>query len=76
MEAVLDEYRPHDGEEFMSERQTAYFRRKLLDWKSDIKREASETLATLQQQSINHPDLADRASSESDRSIELRARDR
>ena len=76
MGVALDDYRPSDNEDFMSERQLAYFRRKLLDWKGEIKREAGETLAALQQQNINHPDLADRASSESDRSIELRARDR
>jgi len=60
----------------MNERQKEYFRRKLLNWKEDILREARETLAALQNESENHPDLADRASSETDRAIELRARDR
>ena len=77
MAAVLDaEYRPTDQEPFMNERQKEYFRRKLLNWKDDILREARETLAALQNESENHPDLADRASSETDRAIELRARDR
>ena len=74
---VLDEgYRPSDDESFMNERQREYFRRKLIRWKHDILREAQETLATLQSENENHPDLADRASSETDRAIELRARDR
>ncbi|MFY9696536.1 MAG: RNA polymerase-binding protein DksA [Xanthobacteraceae bacterium] len=60
----------------MSERQRAYFRLKLLDWREDILKEAKETLQHLQDESQNHPDLADRASSETDRAIELRARDR
>src|SRR5271169_383783 len=69
-------YRPSDKEPFMSERQREYFRLKLLDWREDILKEAKETLQHLQDESQNHPDLADRASSETDRAIELRARDR
>jgi DnaK suppressor protein len=69
-------YRPSDQEPFMSERQREYFRRKLASWKNEILREAQETLVALQTESENHPDLADRASSETDRAIELRARDR
>jgi DnaK suppressor protein len=69
-------YRPTDKEPFMSERQREYFRQKLLDWREDILKEAKETLQHLQDESQNHPDLADRASSETDRAIELRARDR
>jgi DnaK suppressor protein len=73
----IDEgYRPTDTEPFMNERQREYFRRKLANWKSEILREAQETLIALQTESENHPDLADRASSETDRAIELRARDR
>jgi DnaK suppressor protein len=71
-----DAYRPSPTEEFMNPRQLAYFRRKLLDWKDDILREARETLATLQSESLREPDVADRASSETDWSIELRTRDR
>lgn len=70
------EYRPSDKEPFMNERQREYFRAKLLAWKEDILREARETLQHLQDENQNHPDLADRASSETDRAIELRARDR
>jgi DnaK suppressor protein len=69
-------YRPTDKEPFMNERQREYFRLKLLAWKEDIIKEARETLQHLQDENQNHPDLADRASSETDRAIELRARDR
>jgi DnaK suppressor protein len=70
------DYRPSDKEPFMNDRQREYFRKKLLDWKDDILKEAKETLQHLQDENQNHPDLADRASSETDRAIELRARDR
>jgi DnaK suppressor protein len=69
-------YRPSEKEPFMNERQREYFRAKLLTWKEDILREAKATLVQLQDENVNHPDLADRASSETDRAIELRARDR
>jgi len=69
-------YRPAATEEFMNPRQLAYFRRKLLDWKDEILREARETLQTLQSESLREPDVTDRASSETDWSIELRTRDR
>ncbi|WP_442896978.1 RNA polymerase-binding protein DksA [Enterovirga sp.] len=72
----VDGYRPAEDEPFMSERQREYFKRKLAAWKSDILREAQGTLNALANENPNHPDLADRASSESDRAIELRARDR
>ena len=69
-------YRPTDKEPFMNERQKDYFRQKLMNWRDDILKEAKETLQHLQDENQNHPDLADRASSETDRAIELRARDR
>ena len=69
-------YRPTDREPFMNERQREYFRLKLLDWREDILKVAKETLQNLQDANQNHPDLADRASSETDRAIELRAGDR
>ncbi|ODT83798.1 RNA polymerase-binding protein DksA [Devosia sp.] len=72
----LSEYRPSDDEPFMNSRQREYFRAKLNAWKDDILRESRETLESLQEESQNHPDMADRASSESDRSLELRTRDR
>lgn len=75
-DAIDVDYIPTESEPFMNERQKAYFRAKLLTWKSDILKEARETLESLQQDSTNLPDLADRASSETDRAIELRARDR
>jgi DnaK suppressor protein len=70
------DYKPTEAEPFMNERQREYFRGKLLAWKDEILKEAKETLVTLQSESENHPDIADRASSETDRAIELRARDR
>ena len=69
-------YRPSEEEPFMNERQREYFRQKLLRWRDDILRESRETLQHLQTENENHPDIADRASSETDRAIELRARDR
>ncbi|WP_026595500.1 RNA polymerase-binding protein DksA [Methyloferula stellata] len=69
-------YRPSEDEPFMNDRQREYFRRKLLAWKEDLLKESRETLVVLQSENENHPDLADRASSETDRAIELRARDR
>jgi len=73
---VQDDYRPSEDEPFMNERQRNYFRKKLIAWKDDILAEARDTLAHMQDDTVNHPDLTDRASSETDRSIELRARDR
>ena len=78
MDAQLidDTYRPSDDEPFMNERQRDFFRRKLIRWREDLLRESRDTLAALQSENENHPDFADRASSETDRAIELRARDR
>ena len=74
---ILDaDYKPSDDEPFMNDRQREDFRGKLLAWKDEILKEAKETLVALQSESENHPDIADRASSETDRAIELRARDR
>jgi len=73
--ATLD-YRPTETEPFMNPRQREYFRAKLENWKDEILRESRETLDNLQEESQNHPDMADRASSESDRALELRTRDR
>ncbi len=73
---TLADYRPTDSEPFMNERQREYFRLKLMAWREEILRESRETLQHLHDDSQNHPDLADRASSETDRAIELRARDR
>ena len=73
---IEDGYRPVEVEPFMNDRQLEYFRQKLLGWKEDILRESRETLSHLQTETENHPDLADRASSETDRALELRTRDR
>ncbi|MBC6981779.1 RNA polymerase-binding protein DksA [Caulobacter sp. 17J80-11] len=69
-------YKPTEDEPFMNERQVEYFRNKLLAWKEDILRESRETVINLQAETENHPDLVDRASSEADRALELRTRDR
>jgi DnaK suppressor protein len=76
VEQIEGGYKPAEDEAFMNERQRDYFRRKLIAWKDDILKESQETLVVLQSENENHPDLADRASFETDRSIELRARDR
>ncbi|MEW6595930.1 MAG: RNA polymerase-binding protein DksA [Pseudomonadota bacterium] len=72
----IEGYRPSEDEPFMNDRQIEYFKNKLLRWKEDILRESRETLTHLQSETENHPDLADRASSETDRALELRTRDR
>ena len=69
-------YRPSEDEAFMNERQLEYFKQKLLNWKEEILHESRETLSHLQTDTENHPDLADRASSETDKALELRTRDR
>lgn len=77
MSLVLDQnYQPHNDEPFMNERQVEYFRLKLLNWKEEILKESRETLGHLQDENHILPDIADRASSETDRSLELRTRDR
>jgi DnaK suppressor protein len=69
-------YRPSEGEPFMSERHKLYFRNKLVAWKEEIVQQNRETLHILHEDSAQHADLADRATSETDRALELRARDR
>lgn len=70
------DYVPSEDEPFMNDRQLEYFRQQLLKWREDILKESSETLKSLQEESLQEPDLADRASSETDWSIHLRTRDR
>ena len=74
--SLPDGYKPVADEPFMNERQSEYFRQKLLDWKDDILRESRETLGHLATETENYADIADRASSETDRTLELRTRDR
>ncbi|MCK8484004.1 RNA polymerase-binding protein DksA [Aliiroseovarius sp. S2029] len=71
-----DDYSPAEDEPFMNERQTEYFRRKLLAWKEELLDESRHTLEGLQDNTRNIPDIADRASEETDRALELRTRDR
>ena len=73
---LSEDYRPSEKEPFMNERQKLYFRRKLVAWKEEIIRQTRETVQGLNEDSTQHADLADRATSETDRSLELRARDR
>ncbi|GLK78798.1 RNA polymerase-binding protein DksA [Methylopila turkensis] len=73
---LASDYRPSEDEPFMNQRQRRYFRDKLIAWKDELLRDSRETLEHLQDENQNHPDLVDRASSETDRAIELRARDR
>ena len=75
-ESVSSDYRPSDGEPFMNPEQLEYFRAKLISWKESIFREAQGTLVSLQSESLREPDVTDRASSETDWSLELRTRDR
>ncbi|WP_300298701.1 RNA polymerase-binding protein DksA [Ferrovibrio sp.] len=69
-------YRPTESESFMNPRMKEYFRRKLLAWKEEILRESNQTLQHLQEDTTQEPDIADRASTETDRALELRTRDR
>ena len=73
---LSDDYKPSDNEPFMNAKQLEYFQRKLLSWKADLLVETRETLEGLQGTTRNIPDSADRASEETDRSLELRTRDR
>ncbi|MGE5514906.1 MAG: RNA polymerase-binding protein DksA [Bacteroidota bacterium] len=70
------DYRPTDEEPFMSDIMREYFRQKLLAWRLELLRESDETLAHLQEGGLQEPDIADRASAETDRALELRTRDR
>jgi DnaK suppressor protein len=74
--SVTKEYRPKDNEPFMNERQRDYFRKKLHEWKNEILEESRGTIATLREDTVAEADLADRATSETDRALELRTRDR
>ncbi|NQW12133.1 MAG: RNA polymerase-binding protein DksA [Alphaproteobacteria bacterium] len=70
------DYRPSDDEEFMNAYQLEYFRQKLLRWRAELLDEAHETLSNLTEQNLQQPDMADRASLETEHTIELRTRDR
>jgi len=70
------DYRPTDKEPFMNERMREYFRLKLIRWRHELLEESNETLMHLQEGGLQEPDIADRASAETDRALELRTRDR
>ncbi len=74
--SLPEDYTPSEDEPFMNDSHRAYFRRKLLDWRDEIMRSTKETLEHLQNDSEQHADIADRATSEAERALELRARDR
>jgi DnaK suppressor protein len=73
---LTDDYRPAEDEPFMNDRQLEYFRRKLIVWKQELLSQSAETIDNLQDSGRNVPDIADRASEETDRALELRTRDR
>jgi len=73
---LSDDYRPTEDEPFMSARQMEYFRTKLLKWRAEILEDANQTIVNLQEETVKEPDIADRASTETERSLELRTRDR
>ena len=73
---ISPEYRPLESEPFMNEKQREYFRRKLNGMKDEILRESRETIQNLQAETVPHADPADRASTEAERQLELRTRDR
>lgn len=76
-EVILDaNYRPVDDEPFMNDRQVAYFRHKLMGWKAELLEDTRDTIEDMQEGTRNIPDVADRASEETDRALELRTRDR
>lgn len=70
------DYRPSEDEPFMNARQREYFRRKLVSWREELMRESTATLQNLQESNVPAADIADRATTESERSLELRTRDR
>ena len=73
---ISSKYRPSEKEKFMNARQREFFRRRLLGWRDELVRDAQDTIQNLQEDDGQAPDIADRATTESERSIELRARDR
>lgn len=77
-EAVLlpPDYKPTEQEDFMNPKMREYFRQKLLRWREELLRESSETIQHLQETELQQPDIADRASAETDKALELRTRDR
>ncbi len=76
MVTLPPDYLPSDEEDFMNPHQVEFFRRRLLRWRSDLLRDADDTLASLSQGGIHEADITDRASVETDRALELRTRDR
>lgn len=73
---VSAKYRPSDDETFMNAKQRNYFRHKLVSWREELVRDSNQTLQHLQEDTLPEPDIADRASAESERALELRTRDR
>ena len=73
---INGEYEPNSGEIFMNSKQVNYFKKKLLDWKKELLSESNITLEKLKEEVSNKPDITDRTSIESDRTLELRTRDR
>lgn len=76
VKTLRHDYRPSDKESFMSSRQLQYFRHRLIGWREDLLKDSNQTLLNLQEYTLQAPDIADRASAETERSVELRTRDR
>ena len=74
--SLPSDYKPSEAETYMNPQQLEYFRNKLLKWREELQKESVETLHHMQEESLNEPDVNDRASTETDRSLELRTRDR
>jgi DnaK suppressor protein len=75
-EITSNNYEPNQNEKFMNKKQVEYFKNRLLDWKKELLKESNITIEKLKEEPSNKPDVTDRASLESDRSLELRTRDR
>jgi DnaK suppressor protein len=73
---IEEHYRPGKGEEYMCDKHLAFFRKKLLEWKDELQQESAETVEHLKQETLDEPDLSDRATAETDIGLELRNRDR
>jgi DnaK suppressor protein len=70
------DYKPGDKEKFMNPVMLEYFRQKLLRWRAELLEESTETIKEMQEDNLQKPDIADRASAETDHALELRTRDR
>jgi DnaK suppressor protein len=73
---IEENYRPNKSEEYMCDKHLAFFKKKLLQWKFELQQESAETVEHLKEETLDEPDLSDRATAETDIGLELRNRDR